>query len=141
MPIVTYIRDISSRYDDSLEDIVSFLKRNATPDETLVSNDPEFPLIFYTDLRVIDVRLPSQLATRDPNEFPDWIFDQSASGAISNLGMTLRPRVGEAYDVTDLVVHASPRGDNRPDPIFHVNFMTGETEKFRIYRKKKPQAK
>lgn len=79
MPFAQFIREITSSYEDRLEDVVCYLRQNADPNQSLFALDPEFPLIFYTNMRIIDGRLTREL---NMNNLPDWILSESASGVI-----------------------------------------------------------
>lgn len=133
MPIIRFLGEITSEYDNALEDVVLFLRSNASPDESIFVLDPEFPLIFYTDMRVIDARLNPRL---NINDLPDWIFAQSASGIPHAPELQLPAVLENDYELIVLPVHDSPRGDSRPDPEAHVSFMSDRSRGFKIYKKK-----
>ena len=57
VPIVEFVKEITQGYQDRLSDIVSYLVQNGNPEQSVLVGDPEFPLIFYTGMRIIDFRL------------------------------------------------------------------------------------
>jgi hypothetical protein len=130
MPVIKYLDEITSKYHNKLEDVVLFLNKNARPEETLYVADPEFPIIFYTDIHVIDARLH-----RNVNKLPDWIFAQSASGTANVPELHLPSTIEKQYQLIELPVHDSPRGDCYPEPGFHASFTTEKMTKFKIYKK------
>jgi hypothetical protein len=97
-------------YDDRLTDLLKFFDQHSRPGDVLVSRDPEFPLIFYTRLKVVDLRL-----TPNPPRRPDWILPKSATG---DLGETIAlPDSFRPYYATIVLnVHNSPAMDNIPEP-------------------------
>lgn len=133
MPIVRFIGGITSEYDNTLEDVVLFLRENARPDESILVPDPEFPIIFYTDMRIIDALLNARIYM---NDLPDWIFAESASGCFSTRELLLPAMLEEDYELIVLPVHDTPRGDSRPDPDVHVFSTSDKVKGFKIYRKR-----
>ena len=132
MPFVQFIREITSSYEDRLEDVVSYLRENAEPDESLFVFDPEFPLIFYSGMRVIDARFSKGLNVRD---LPDWIFTESASGVFSYPPMQLPKPLLRYYKSVTLTVHDTPRNGCRPAPDVHTSFTSAKLTKMVIYKK------
>lgn len=132
MPIVRFIHEISSDYQDRLKDVVSFLQQNAMPDESVFVFDPEFPLIFYTGMRVIDSRFGAKLNMKD---LPDWILSESASGVISYPPVRLPKALHPFYKSIRITVHDTPRDASRPDPAVHVSFTSRRRTRMTIYKK------
>jgi hypothetical protein len=130
MPVIKYLDEITSKYHNKLEDVVLFLNKNARPEETLYVADPEFPIIFYTDMHVIDARLHPNV-----KKLPDWIFAQSASGTVALPELHLPSAIEKDYKLIVLPVHDSPRGDCFPEPGFHASFTTEKRTEFKIYKK------
>lgn len=132
MPLVQFVREITSNYEDRLEDVVSYFRQNASPDESVFVFDPEFPLIFYTGMRIIDGRLNRKLYN---NDLPDWILTESASGVLSYPPMELPKSLERHYRPVTITVHDTPRGGSRPDPQVHASFTAPRMKKMVIYRK------
>ncbi len=135
MPIIQFLGEITSEYDNKLKDVVLFLQSNARPEQTILVPDPEFPLIFYTDMRVIDVRLHRQLNVLDVNNLPDWIFAQSASGTVDQPELQLPAVLENDYELIVLPVHDSPICDSCPQPESHVSFTSDRLIGFKVYKK------
>jgi len=133
MPIIRYLNEITSDYKNTLEDVVLFLKKNASSDESIAVLDPEFPIIFYTDMQVIDIRLNSQVKA---NDLPDWIFSQSASGILKMPDLQPPDIFKNNYELIVLQVHDSILGDSRADPDVHVSFTSDKFKGFKIFKKK-----
>jgi len=128
-PFARYLRSVTSDYTDRFEDVVTYLLREGSAEQTLVVPDPEFPLIFYTDMRVFDARL------RKPPADPDWIVPVSPSGVLER-PLPLLPHIEELYEKVRLPVHASPRNGSRPDPDHYSYFTVREREELVLYRKR-----
>lgn len=132
MPFVQFVQEITSNYEDRFEDVVSYFMQNAGPDESVFVFDPEFPLIFYTGMRIIDGRFNRKFYGHD---LPDWILTESASGVLSTPPIKLPNSLMRHYRSIAITVHDTPRGGSRPDPQVH-NFLTSpKMEKMIIYKK------
>ena len=108
------------------------LDKEARPGQSLLSLDPEFPLIFYTPLKIIDARL---LNGRIPDTLPDWILPQSASGLIVT-GTIGLGTWSTYYDEVVLQVENSSRYGSIPDPDVYRYRTKGQLAPFVIYRRK-----
>jgi hypothetical protein len=132
MQLAQFVREIASDYEDRLEDVVFYLSRNANPSQSVYVYDPEFPLIFYTDMRVIDARFNNRLDRRD---LPDWIFPESASGLMPSSPIRVPRALIAHYKPVSIRVHDTARNASRPDPDLHKGFTSSEYTKMLIYRK------
>ncbi|MGH7980398.1 MAG: hypothetical protein ACREE6_13565, partial [Limisphaerales bacterium] len=98
-------------YQDRLTDLVKFFGTHARPGDTLLSWDPEFPLIFYTKLKIVDGLLMS-----DPfHPLPEWILPESATGVL-NQKHDLPEALKSRYRKIILTVHNSTKADTIPEP-------------------------
>jgi len=131
MPFFLFLREITSNYQDQLEDVVSFLKDNANSKQSILVADPEFPLIFYTDMRIIDARFKRSSKKID---FPEWIFTESASG-VAQGKMRVPDSILRMYQPVMLEVHDTRRGASRPSPHFHVPFTAPNKKKMLLYKR------
>jgi len=130
MPIIQLLSEITSKYDNKLEDVVHYLQKNGRPEETIYVTDPEFPLIFYTDMHVIDARFHPNVT-----KLPDWILAKSASGIVDLIELKLPATIEKDYELIVLPVHDSPHGDSCPEPGFHIPFTSEKMIDFKIYKK------
>ena len=135
-PIVTYLQEVTTPYKNSSEDIIEFFKNNASPDQSILSQDPEFPLIFHTGMKIIDVRLYPDVQL---DNLPDWILPETATGLMHIHDLALPPQIVEFYEPVILKVHNSPRGDTRPYPDERASFTAADFRDYKIYRKKNPK--
>ncbi|HEV2328849.1 MAG TPA: glycosyltransferase family 39 protein [Verrucomicrobiae bacterium] len=118
-------------YADRLTDLLKFFHDNARPADTVLSWDPEFPLAFYTYLKIVDGRL-----TRDPFQpLPNWILPESATGDLyqkHELPEALKSR----YEKITVKVHNSTQVDTIPEPEAYELQTAGSMTPFVIYRLK-----
>ena len=127
-PIVEFVTSLSHTYTDAFSDVLSFFSSNAKAGEIVWVPDPEFPLIFYTGLGVIDARIAT------PQALPDWILPQSASGLLERQ-LAVPESIKSNYETVTLSVHDSDRFDNVPEPDVYQYWTATKLTRFLIYRK------
>jgi hypothetical protein len=118
-------------YEDRLTDLLKFFKDNARPGDTLVSWDPEFPLAFYTQIKIVDARL-----TADPfHSLPEWVLPESATGDL-NQKHELPEALKSRYEKIVLTVHNSTQVDTIPEPEAYELQTAASMAPFVIYKLK-----
>lgn len=129
-PVVDYVSGIRAPYRDQFADVLDFFKTHAHPGERVLSLDPEFPLIFYTGLGVIDGRLvlPSR------GMLPDWVLPVSASGDVIQAPADLPPDLKPHYTLITIPVHESSVFGSIPDPDVYAYRTATTLGPFPIYR-------
>jgi len=127
------LQDITAPYRNAVDDIVAYLNEHASPGDTVFVQDPALPLIFYTDLQYIDGRLHRNL---DMKNLPRWILSRDAGSVLQGTLLKLPPALQPHYESVELPVHASPKGDSRPDPDFHQWAAAKEMTEYIIYKRK-----
>ncbi|MEM4725148.1 MAG: glycosyltransferase family 39 protein [Candidatus Hadarchaeum sp.] len=71
--LLMYTQQLTHSYEGPIEGLVHYLSEHAKPWETVIVNDEDLPLMFYTDLRVfggLTWRVPSGEMQ------PDWVIDR-----------------------------------------------------------------
>jgi 4-amino-4-deoxy-L-arabinose transferase-like glycosyltransferase len=127
-PVVEYVSGISAPYTNRLADIVDFFETHAQPGQRVLSFDPEFPLIFYTGLGVIDGRI-----MEPPSELPDWVLPVSASGDVTREPAAL-PELQPRYTLITIFVHDSSMFNSIPEPdVYQFHTMAARVP-FQIYQ-------
>ena len=111
-PLVEYMGGMAAPYPDRFADALDFFKTHAHPGERVLTLDPEFPLIFYMQLRIIDGRMMAPPA----GQLPDWILPGSASGIAAPDGGALPEFLKPRYEMITIPVHDSLEGDSIPEP-------------------------
>jgi hypothetical protein len=134
-PVTEFVRGNQQRFRDRFSDVLEYLSREGHPGETVYAFDPEFPLIFYTGMKVTDGRLVGGAMTAP---LPDWLLPESASGAANRPGMRLPDALWPYYEEIVLPVHQSLSFGVVPEPD-HYQYQTGPIRPFVLYRKKQPE--
>jgi hypothetical protein len=130
-PLAEYIGGLTHHYQDRLSDVVNFLRAKAHPGETVFVLDPEFPLIFYTPLRIIDGRFRDGTLSEP---LPDWILSESASGTTQQQALELPPNLSARYETIVFSVHNSSRHAWNPE---RFEYRAVETRvQFVVYRRR-----
>ncbi|MEO5357204.1 MAG: glycosyltransferase family 39 protein [Nitrospirae bacterium YQR-1] len=137
-PVKDILIERLTPYVNRSEELIAFLNENAQPGQTLLAQDSEFPVIFYTKLKVLDI---NYIKTQ-PSEFPDWIFTQSVSGINEYLG-------GKSFDTgayseflrqnyvpVIIKVHNSKVGGSIPDPDLYEYVTSANKIQFLVFKKK-----
>lgn len=124
---------ITYPYTDRFADVVAFFNQEAKPDDAAFVFDPEFPLIFYTRLRIVDGRFLPGI----PNPLPEWMLPESPSGVAEQVPGPLPNLLKPYYDAVTIPVHNSARHASIPDPD-RYQFRTAEEQTtFSVFRKKR----
>ncbi|MAE62377.1 MAG: hypothetical protein CMJ49_13605 [Planctomycetaceae bacterium] len=140
VPMVRFVRSITTEYTDRVEDLVDFLNEQAEPGQMVYLPHPAFPLIFHTDQRYFDARYhlshiqgktPKRFRALDKKHPPDWIFIRGPSGHRTN---QLQDEAMPGFARLEILVHATPADNSTAAPHLHEFFTTTEWEKFVIYR-------
>jgi len=131
-PLTDFILSTFLPYQDRFTDVLDFFQKNAEPGDAVVSGNPEFPLMFYTRLKIIN----AQLSPSPFQPLPKWILPASVSDVFFFPPAPLPESLKRYYDTITLTVHDSPRVDNMPEPDFYQNQTTKTMTWFTIYKKK-----
>jgi 4-amino-4-deoxy-L-arabinose transferase-like glycosyltransferase len=129
-PVVEYVAGTSAPYTNRLDDAVDFFKAHAKPGQRVLSFDPEFPLIFYTGLGVIDGRIMAP----PPGVLPDWILPVSVSGDVTREAVALPDFVKSHYTLITIPVHDSTMFDSIPEPDVYQYHTSATRVPFQIYQ-------
>jgi hypothetical protein len=135
-PIFSFVRGITTPYEDTMENIVDFLSENATENETLAVPEPGYELIFYTNMKVVNSVFKKN---REEALRADWILTEVPAPVIP----WYRPRTRlqpfdstrpPPYKIYTLQVRDTPPGASRPDPDYYQNLQVEQFREFVIYR-------
>jgi 4-amino-4-deoxy-L-arabinose transferase-like glycosyltransferase len=132
LPLVEYVRGLVPPYADRFTDVLDYLKPGQQPGKMVLSFDPEFPLMFYTPLTVVDANLMGPAQGR----LPDWIFPLPASGVVAQPPAGLPDFLKPHYETVTVDVHDSPLGDGVPEPDLYLYQTATHRRPFVIYRLK-----
>ncbi|MEO5361406.1 MAG: glycosyltransferase family 39 protein [Nitrospirota bacterium] len=144
-PVIT-IRNIFMEritpYVNRSEEMIAFLNINAQPGQSLLVSGlgSDFPVIFYTKLKVIRV----EDAMETSAEMPDWIFPQTVSGineyfmrkSFSIDMLAISEFLKMNYDMLKIEVHNSSPVGSVPEPDLYEYFTPSDKKVFIAFRKK-----
>ena len=129
-PVVEYMKGISGTYTDRLADVVGFFKTHARTSESILSYDSEFPLIFYTQIEVIN----GSIMAPPPGQLPDWFLPSSPSCPIARTAVTLPESLKLRYQMITIPVHDSIQGNSIPEPDIYQYHSPKTLVPFIIYK-------
>jgi 4-amino-4-deoxy-L-arabinose transferase-like glycosyltransferase len=129
-PLVEYVEGLVRPYTNRFAGVLEFFKAHARPGEKVLVSDPEFPLIFYTPLGIIDGRMMAPA----PGQLPDWILPASASGIAAPDGGALPEHLKPRYEMITISVPDSLEGDSIPEPDLYQYRTAPTMTPFVIYR-------
>jgi len=119
-----FLYEITHNYDGPNEGIVRYLQEHGTPDQFVITNYGQLPIMFYTGMRTIgfsqDLRVP---------EKADWIIIRNGrqnGGFLRYLSREYQPIV---IDYPDLL------WGNRPDPFFHHYSTAHNAPRVTLYKR------
>jgi 4-amino-4-deoxy-L-arabinose transferase-like glycosyltransferase len=129
-PPVEFVRGMATPYTNRFADVLSFFQAQSHPGERVLSFDPEFALIFYTQLGVVDGRIMAP----PEGELPNWILPLPTAGVMAQEPMALPDFLKPHYTLITISVHDSPLGDAVPEPRYY-QYQTAQTRvPFQIYK-------
>ncbi len=131
-PVVEYMKGLSAPYTDRFADVADFFRREAHPEDMIMSFDPEFPLRFYTRLAVID----GVLMAPPKGRLPEWILPDSASGVVAQDSVALPEFLKPHYETITIPVHDSVQAGSVPEPDIYQYHSVQARVPFTIYKLK-----
>ena len=111
-PLVEYVEGLGAPYTDRFADVLDFFKIQAHPDEKVLTFDPDFPLMFYTQLVIIN----GHIMGPPEGQLPDWILPNSASGVVAQEPVALPEFLRPHYEMITIPVHDSVQAGSVPEP-------------------------
>jgi hypothetical protein len=131
-PLANFVFGTLTPYQDRFTDILAFFQNQAKPGDKVVSWNPEFPLMFYTRLKIVDARFSP--APFQP--LPEWVLPVSVSDVFFFPPVPLPDNLKRDYEIVTLSAHDSPRVDEMPEPDFYQNQTAPSMTRFIIYKRK-----
>ncbi|MBF0521415.1 MAG: glycosyltransferase family 39 protein, partial [Nitrospirae bacterium] len=133
-PKVTVYNLIKNTLADSsnqLEDTVSYLQKEGKPTDTVLSSCPEFALMFYTGMRVINARF---IETVDFRTLPEWIFPECITEDTPVEPLYPPLEYAKYYRTVTFTIHDGPVIGNMPVPDIYGKFTSFGTSQVTLYR-------
>ncbi len=134
-PLIHYAQEIASDYEDKLENVVDFFLVHGNPSESIFVMDVEAPLIFYTEMQIVDGRFPENTGKLTQT---DWILTDSPSSVIyyPPWVLNISPSDLPGHEAIRLKVRNTAHGASRPDPNEHRAFTAQSFKDITIFRRK-----
>ncbi|MGA2179978.1 MAG: glycosyltransferase family 39 protein [Verrucomicrobiota bacterium] len=129
-PLVEYGEGLAAPYTDRFADVLDFFKSQAHPGEKVLTFDPDFPLMFYTQLVVID----GHIMGPPEGQLPDWILPNSASGVVAQESVALPEFLRPHYEMITIPVHDSVQAGSVPEPDIYQYRSVPARVPFTIYK-------
>ncbi|MEE8573837.1 MAG: glycosyltransferase family 39 protein [Thermodesulfobacteriota bacterium] len=133
LSLPSYVSEITTNYENRLNNVVAYFNEHARSGDTVLTPDPEFPLIFHSRLRIID---SYRVNPFKQGYQPDFVISESVSGTVSSGVITLNEPLLSNYETVRLMVINNPRGDNRPDPHARLRFTATDKTEIILYKKR-----
>lgn len=130
--LVEYVEGLAAPYADRFADVLDFFKRQAHPGEKVLTFDPDFPLMFYTQLVVIN----GHIMGPPEGQLPDWILPNSASGVVAQEPVALPDFLRPHYEMITIPVHDSVQAGSVPEPDIYQYHSVPARTPFIIYKLK-----
>jgi hypothetical protein len=109
--LADFIDELAHSYTSRAEVMITWFNAHARPEDVVGVNDPEFPLIFYTRLRIIDSRYADEAAQQVPL---DWVLYETACGVAEPSDIP-PPQWMPGYERITIKVPASRRVGSLPE--------------------------
>ena len=132
LTLPSVVHSVMHTYEDRFESALTFLQQNTQPGQSVYVFDPEFPLHFYTKLKIVDGRF---YGNHLPEPLPDWILAQSLSGVIELPPLSLDAELASLYERIDLHLRDSRRGGTIPEPDIYEYLTAPGLKPLTIYKK------
>jgi 4-amino-4-deoxy-L-arabinose transferase-like glycosyltransferase len=129
-PLVEYVAGLAAPYTDRFADVLDFFKSQAHPGEKVLTFDPDFPLIFYTQLVIIN----GHIMEPPEGQLPDWILPNSASGVVAQEAVSLPDFLKPHYEMITIPVHDSVQAGSVPEPDIYQYRSVPARVPFTIYK-------
>jgi len=135
-PIYGFIQELANPYEDTLENVVDFLKVNADETESLLLPDPGNTLMFYTNMKIVFAGTPG---TSGIVSGQDWVLPAAPDRVLQSYDVRLKLDTldldSSAYERIELQVRDTRAGASRPDPDYHQALTADKLKTFVLYRR------
>ncbi|MBC7232640.1 MAG: hypothetical protein H5T68_05310 [Chloroflexi bacterium] len=125
--ILMYAQQLTHSYEGPIEGLVHYLSQHAKPGETVVVNDEELPLMFYTNLRVLG---GFGLHGVSAEIQPDWVIDRKHGYYRDLLAKVVSSGPYERIEIP----YPDIRWENREEPGAHHYLTVQDEDNVVLYR-------
>jgi 4-amino-4-deoxy-L-arabinose transferase-like glycosyltransferase len=127
-PLSDYLDELTHDHDGPVEGVVRHLRANASPGQVLMATYENFPLMFYTDLTVLNLE-----QARGLSKPPDWIFVHKMT--VSQLPPRIASNLARGYELVPIPVK-EVNWENIPEPYWHYYRTRTDGEDITLFRLK-----
>lgn len=110
--LLMYAHELTNSYEGPTEGLVRYLSEHAQPDDVVLANYEELPLMFYTNLRIIGGLQGEGVVA---GVQPDWIVDRRHGPYRESIAAIVRSGHYERIQLP----YADLHWENRPEPGIH----------------------
>ncbi|MGQ9492155.1 MAG: ArnT family glycosyltransferase [Anaerolineae bacterium] len=128
--VLMYAQQLTHTYEGPIEGLVHYLSEHALPGETVVVNDEELPLMFYTELRVLGGLGHHALFAGIQ---PDWVIDRKHGHYRDLLARIVASGSYERIEI----LYPDIRWENRPQPGAHHYLTPRDEDNVVLYRRRR----
>ncbi|MBF0519040.1 MAG: hypothetical protein HQK92_04890 [Nitrospirae bacterium] len=138
IPVFKMAKSITTHYENKLTVVATFINRESRgKDGSIYVADPELPLIFYTNMEIVDARFfPPNISNVKTKYLHDWILPKSASGIVKTSIDNIPDAFNSFYEKLSIEVYDSKADGSVPEPDSYEYFTAKSKTNFIIYRKK-----
>lgn len=127
--LLMYAQQLTHSYEGPIEGLVHYLSVHAKPGETVVVNDEDLPLMFYTDLRVFGGLTWRGVSSERQ---PDWVIDRKHGHYRDLLAKIISSNPYERIEIP----YPDIRWENREQPGAHHYLTVLDEDNVVLYRRK-----
>lgn len=129
-PLFDYLGEITHDHDGPVEGVVRYVRANGRPGQVLMATYENFPLMFYTDLTVVNIAQARTLPKP-----PDWIFVHKTS--VAQLPPPVVSALESIYEPVKIGIK-EVNWENIPEPYWHYYRTRLDGDDVSLFRRKPP---
>lgn len=123
--LLSYLYELTHDYDGPNEAIARYLLRHGSPDQLVLTNYGQLPIMFHTGMRAVGFGQDPRIA-----EEPDWIIARRHAPHRAYLLWRARGYEAIELDAPDLAY------GNRPDPFYHKYRTVHDAPRVIVHRRR-----
>jgi hypothetical protein len=127
-----YVQELTHEYIGPIAAVVRYLRANAHAGDNILVTYEQFPLMFYTDLRVYSTQ-----ASKDIPEYPDWVLIHGTLNPTLPEKLIQALRNPAQYQRAPVDAHDYP-WENTPEPAVHLYLTPNKGSRVVLFRRVGP---
>ncbi|MEO5356319.1 MAG: glycosyltransferase family 39 protein [Nitrospirae bacterium YQR-1] len=129
--VLSLVNVIKTDSLNRLEDTVKYLRKKGNPGDTILVSCPEFPLMFYTGMQVINARF---LDSVNFTSLPNWILTECVTEETNVAPLYPPPDYAVYYRPLIIDIHDGPTIGNMPNPDIYEQFTAKNRGHITVYK-------